>query len=509
MVSNYAASLDGIHSLLVKVEVKISPGIKYFLVGLPDSTIKEGYYRIESALDSCKIRIPRKKIIVNLSPADLKKEGSLYDLTIATGILTASNILPYEKTQDYIILGELALNGDVLPIRGALSAAILALKNKFKGIILPYANLKECTLIDNIEIIGVNHLNDLISFFSSEIKPKYFINNNKKDFNLGKSNQYLDMSDVLGQSFAKRAMCIAAAGSHNIILVGPPGSGKSMLSKRLPSILPPLNKDECIESTQIYSAAGKLGNAIGIYESPFRSPHHSISDIALIGGGLYPKPGEISLAHNGVLFMDELLEFKSSVLQVLRQPLEDGCININRSKKSVEFPADFMLVGAMNPCPCGYLTHSDKECKCSPYMINKYQNKLSGPLLDRIDIQIYLTELSMRNLSKQKSNITSKELRSKVVNARKIQNKRFFEQNKFTNSQMTQNDIYKFCSLEKKEMSWFNKSLQNLGISARSYFNILKVSRTIADIENSNKIKLPHLAEAIQLRGIDRKKNFY
>lgn len=509
MVSNYAASLDGIQSLLVKVEVKISPGIKYFLVGLPDSTIKEGYYRIESALEACNIKIPRKKIIVNLSPADLKKEGSLYDLTIAVGIITATKIIPHEKTQDYLILGELALNGDVLPIRGALSAAILALRKNFKGIILPRANLKECVLIDNIEIIGVDHLSDLISFFSNEFKPHIFSRKNKKYLKGITPNQYLDMSDVHGQSFAKRAMCIAASGSHNIILVGPPGTGKSMLSKRLPGILPPLNKEECIESTQIYSASGKLGDAMAIYDRPFRSPHHLISNIALIGGGLYPKPGEISLAHNGVLFLDEMLEFKPSVLEVLRQPLEDGYINISRSKNSVEFPADFMLVGAMNPCPCGFLTHPDKDCDCSPYIINKYQNKLSGPLLDRIDMQVYLTEMSMEELSKKSIDITSKELRSQVICARKIQNKRFFKQEKFTNSQMTQRDIYKFCSLGQKEKNWLNKSLQKLGISARGYFNILKVSRTIADIENSDKIKLPHLAEAIQLRGMDRIKKFY
>ncbi len=503
-ISISAGAVLGIDAQLVNVEVKISPGIKYFLVGLADNAVKEGYYRIEAALESCGIKIPRKKIIVNLAPADLKKVGSCYDLPIASGILLASNKISSSIYKDYIIMGELALNANVLPIKGALSITILAKKLGYKGVVIPEANLQECSLIDGLEIIGVRNLKEVISFLVLGERPKKITDK----IIFSDENESLDMLDVKGQTYAKRALCIAAAGGHNIIMIGSPGSGKSMLSKRLSSILPSLSKEESIECTQLFSIAGRLKSNQYINKRPFRAPHHTISNIALVGGGNVPRPGEVSLAHNGVLFLDEMLEFRPSSLEVLRQPMEDCRVNISRAKYQTEFPAKFMLVGAMNPCPCGYLGDPSHSCQCTESIIQKYRSKLSGPLMDRIDIHLHIKAVSYKELTlNSKEEKCSKEWGEIVLKARNRQKNRFCDPIP-TNGGMSEKLILKHCTLDYNIEEWLKKTLTQLSFSARTYFKLLKLSRTIADVEESINIKKEHLVEAIQLRGLDRVNNY-
>ncbi len=500
LVTIFAAAIEGINSNLIRVEVKVTQGIKYFLVGLPDNAIKEGYYRIESAFNECKIKIPRKKIIVNLAPANIKKVGSSYDLSIAVGILIAGNNLQAEKISEYLIMGELSLDGRIMPIKGALSIVIMAKELGIKNVIIPEDNINECNIIKGINIYGADKLSQVIKHFKENNPLK------KAKYKITKSKLiYPDFIDVKGQYHAKRALIIAAAGSHNLLMIGPPGAGKSMLSKRFPGILPLMNEKESIETTRIYSVAGKLdsGNQL-IRNRPFRSPHHTISDIALFGGGQNPMPGEISLSNNGVLFLDELLEFKKSVLQVLRQPLEDGMVNISRAKYQLEYPAQFILIGAMNPCPCGFLGHPKKQCSCSPVIIRKYQQKLSGPLLDRIDIHISIPPIDFYKDFSKNDSMSSVQILDKVTQIRSIQKDRFKNNSIKCNSEMDVNAVAEFCNLSKIDANWLKDVLSRLNYSARSYIKILKLSRTIADLSLKENINKEHLSEAIQLRQLDR-----
>lgn len=501
LVTIFAAAIEGINSNLIRVEVKITQGIKYFLVGLPDNAIKEGYYRIESALNECNFKIPRKKIIVNLAPANIKKVGSSYDLSIAIGILISDKQIKVDNISDYLIMGELSLDGSIMPIKGALSIIIMAKKIGIKNVIIPEKNLNECSIINGINIYGAKKLSQVIDFF----KKKTDLKKSQYTRPIRKNIIYPDLLDVRGQFQAKRAMTISAAGSHNLLMIGSPGVGKSMLSKRFPGILPKMNERESIETTRVFSVAGKLDSQNQlISERPFRAPHHTISDIALFGGGQTPMPGEISLSNNGVLFLDELLEFKKSVLQVLRQPLEEGKVNISRAKYQLEYPAKFILISAMNPCPCGFLGHPKKKCTCTNTMIKKYQQKLSGPLLDRIDIQIHIPPVDLYKDFHQKDNLSSNDILQKVSNARTIQKDRFKNISINYNSEMENKEIRDFCIINDKDQEWLNNILSKLNYSARSYIKILKLSRTIADLGLSDNISREHISEAIHLRQLDR-----
>lgn len=506
LVKVYGAAVQGIEATLITIEVNCSKGIKFMLVGLPDASVKESHERIISALQVNEYKIPRQQIVINMSPADIRKEGTAYDLPLAIGILAASGQLKSDKLEEYLIMGELSLDGTILPIKGVLPIAIKAREQGFKGLILPIQNSREAAVVNNLAVYGVSNICEVIEFFNEERQLVPTIIDTRAEFSKSQELFEFDFADVKGQENVKRALEVAAAGGHNLIMIGPPGAGKSMMAKRIPSILPPFTLHEALETTKIHSVAGKIGNETSLMtQRPFRSPHHTISDVALVGGGAFPQPGEISLAHNGVLFLDELPEFSRSVLEVMRQPLEDRKINISRSKFSVEYPASFMLVSSMNPCPCGFYNHPSKACVCPNGAVQKYLNKISGPLLDRIDIHIEIVPVPFDKISDRVQGEFSKSIRERVVKAREKQEERFKnEDGIYCNAQMSPKMLSKYAVPDESGLKLLKTAMDRFNLSARAYDRILKVARTIADLDNAKNIESRHLAEAINYRNLDR-----
>ena len=506
LIKVFGAAVQGINATLITIEVNSSRGCMFYLVGLPDSAVKESHQRIISALQVTGYKMPTSNIVINMAPADIRKEGSAYDLPLAIGILAANETISSEKLPHYLLMGELSLDGSIQPIKGALPIAIKAREEKFDGLIVPLQNAREAAVVNNLNVYGVTNIKEVIEFFNGKCELQPTIVNTREEFYTRQEEFEYDFADVKGQENVKRALEVAAAGGHNLLMIGAPGSGKSMMAKRLPSILPPLSLGESLETTKIHSVAGKLSRDTSlITKRPFRNPHHTISQSAMVGGGNFPQPGEISLAHNGVLFLDELPEFQRSVLEVLRQPLEDRRISISRVRCSIDYPASFTLIASMNPCPCGYYNHPTKACVCSPGQVQKYLNKISGPLLDRIDIQIEIVPVPFEEMANNHPAEPSSEIRKRVIKARQIQDTRFADQpGIYCNAQMNSKLLAMYAQPDAKGLALLKNAMERLNLSARAYDRILKLARTIADLEGAEQILPNHLAEAISYRNLDR-----
>ncbi len=506
LVKSYAAAVQGISATIVTIEVNCTKGIHFYLVGLPDVAVRESHERIISAFQVTGYEFPRRRIVVNMAPADIRKEGSAYDLPLAMGILAAAEVIDPERLGQYMMMGELSMDGSLQPVKGILPIALKAREEGFKGLIVPKQNAREAAVVEGLEVYGVDTIKEVIDFINKKKELERTVVNIEEEFYKLQFNDELDFCDVKGQENVKRALEVAAAGGHNLLMIGAPGSGKSMLAKRLPSILPPFTLQESLETTKIHSVAGKIDKGMSLMsQRPFRSPHHTISNVAMVGGGAYPQPGEISLAHNGILFLDELPEFNRSVLEVMRQPLEDRNITISRARFAVDYPASFMLIASMNPCPCGFYNHPDRPCVCSPGSVQKYMNRISGPLLDRIDIQIEIVPVPFEKISEQRPSEQSCFVRERVVKARMRQEERFKScEGVYCNAQMSSRLLRQYACPDEAGLMLLKNAMSKLNLSARAYDRILKVSRTIADLEGVDHIEARHLAEAINYRSLDR-----